>query len=199
MKPFDRVHFAYNAFMNRLNLYHPDEIMKLLKLNKNEIVIDFGGGTGYLATKYSEKAKTVYVVDESSKMLSHIPEKENIIPVHKNILDSGFPDQFADTAVLTDVFHHIKDQNRLVSEIKRILKPGGRILIMDFDASHPKTKLLMIFEFILFGFLHFRSFQWYLNYFPNYFCIQKINNHGFYFFILFIKSSYIKQEESNHV
>jgi demethylmenaquinone methyltransferase/2-methoxy-6-polyprenyl-1,4-benzoquinol methylase len=158
-KDFDRVSDNYNGFMRFWHLYRQNEILEMLSFQGDEAVADLGGGTGHLAVHMARECREVYVVDESSHMLDKVPENGKIRTVQADAGSTGFPDNTFDAVTLTDVLHHIKNHTLIIEEIRRILKPGGKFLIYDFDARTFRAKILSFFESVLFGFsrLHYRS------------------------------------------
>ena len=52
-----------------------------------------------------------------------------------------FPDQFFDTVINTMAFTGYPDGNKALSEMKRVLKPGGRLLLVDFDYPENRNVL----------------------------------------------------------
>jgi len=156
-KDFDKVHIHYDGFMKLLGLYRDKEISELLELKGHERILDVGGGTGYLANCLIEKCAEIYVLDESEDMLSHVAEGEGIHKIVGDALRMTVENESMDIVILSDIFHHIRDQEKLIDESFRVLKKGGRILIHDFDSRYSKTKLLICFEKILFGRLYFRT------------------------------------------
>ncbi len=125
--------------------------------------------------------KTVYVLDESEKMLSMVNQGENLVCARANALKTPFEDNSIDIVILSDVFHHIKEQKDLIVEINRILKYGGKIVMMDFNRKHIKTKLLRAFEFILFGRLFFKTKDEVRGLLEECFYIQRFYDKGYYF------------------
>ena len=184
MKAFDKVYLHYDKFMNFFNLYKLDEIKEALQLKGKEIVVDIGGGTGELAKYLSDKCQKVYVLDESEKMLSKVKKSEKIIPVLENALDTEFQPNSIDVVILSDVLHHIENQTKLIDEISRILKNNGKLLIMDFEKRHLKTKLLSFFESILFGRLKFKTKKEVLNLLQEKFIISNVFDYKYYFIII---------------
>ena len=156
-KPFDRVYRYYDAFMRFWRLFSSDGFLSILDLKGYETVADIGGGTGQIAGELAPHCAKVYVVDESGGMLSRVKKSEKIIPVRRDAISTGFPDDSIDVIIISDVLHHIENQQGLFSEMRRICRPGGILLLQDFDLAMPKTKLLRLFEFLLFGPLHFRK------------------------------------------
>ena len=161
--------------MRSFNLYKTEEFLKMLNLSGNEVIADIGGGTGYIAKILSDYFKKVYVLDHSSKMLSKVKRSSRVEPVCRDLFSSGFESGYFDVIILSDILHHIKDQPALLFEMKRICKPGGRILVQDFDIMFLKSRILMLFERVLFGRLYFKTRQ--------------------YFDMIFAEHNFIKEKE----
>ncbi len=159
LSQFDRVYKRYDKFMEMLNLYKTDEIVQALDLEGSEKIADIGGGTGRIANEVSRHCRKVYVVDESSGMLSMVEEGESVEAVKADALNTGFIDGYFDVVMFTDVIHHIKDQEGAIKEAARILKPGGKILVLDFEKRHIIVRLLYVFELLVFGRMKYRSFE----------------------------------------
>lgn len=184
IKDFDKVYKYYDNFMIRFKLYKFEEIKAAANLQEHELVVDIGGGTGGLAQYICNNCKLVYVLDESEKMLSKLKPRKKLKIIKGNALKTPFENNSIDTVILSDVFHHIKEQKELVIEINRILKPGGKLVMLDFDRTYIKTRLLRAFEFILFGKLFFRTKDEVNDLLKNYFYISKIYDKGYYFIIV---------------
>ncbi len=180
-KDFDKVYKYYDKFMAIFNLYKLKDMEDALSIHKDEVVVDIGGGTGFLAHHICNSCKTVYVLDESEKMLSRVKETGNVKVIIGNALNTPFESGSMDTVIMSDVFHHIKEQEELLSEISRILKDTGKIVIMDFHKNHIRTKLLRAFEFILFGRLFFRTKDEVKVLLKKHFNISKVYDKGYYF------------------
>ncbi|MBU5484246.1 class I SAM-dependent methyltransferase [Clostridium sp. MSJ-11] len=178
---FDKVYKYYDKFMAMFNLYKHEEIKAAANIDEHDVVVDIGGGTGRLAQYICNSCKTVYVLDESEKMLSKVKQGKNLVCIRGNALKTPFEDNSIDVVILSDVFHHIKEQEDLIVEINRILKYDGKIVMLDFHRKHIKTKLLRAFEFILFGRLFFRTKDEVRSLLEKYFYIQKVYDKGYYF------------------
>lgn len=183
LNDFDKVHKHYDNFMKLFNLYKHEDILTLADFKNHQVVVDIGGGTGALAEFISYSCTTVYVLDKSNKMLSKVKTSKNVISIEGDALNTPFKDNTIDTVILSDVFHHIKEQNQLILEISRILKPGGKIVILDFNKNYLKTKLLIAFEFFIFGPLYFKTLQEVKNMLETAFSITRINDKGYYFIL----------------
>jgi len=184
IKDFDKVYKYYDKFMSIFKLYKLEEIKVAANLEGDEVVVDIGGGTGRLAQYISNSCSTVYVLDESDKMLLKVKHSENLISINGNALKAPFEDKSIDTVIMSDVFHHIKEQEELIVEINRMLKHDGKIIILDFNKKHIKTRLLRAFEFILFEKLYFRTKDEIQVLLEKYFYISKVYDKGYYFIVV---------------
>jgi len=190
IKDFDKVYNYYDKFMNKFNLYKLQEVKDAANINENEVIVDIGGGTGKLAQYICDSCKTVYVLDESDKMLSKVNQRKNLICVNGDALKTPFESNSIDTVILSDVFHHIKEQKELVIEIRRILKDNGKLVMLDFNRKHIRTRLLRAFEFIFFGRLFFRTKDEVRILLEKYFHISKDYDKDYYF--IFVGEKYDK-------
>lgn len=185
MSSFDKVYKQYDLFMKIFNLYKSEEIISFLGLKGNETIADFGGGTGHLANKLSEHCEKIYVVDESEKMLSKINKNNKVIPKKGNIIRTTFKDNSFDYVLLTDVLHHVKNQNRLIREIRRVLKKDGKLLIMDFNPSYKRVKLLGVIERLLFRKIYYKNCGFVINLLlTNDFKKLKVENNSYFYLVM---------------
>jgi demethylmenaquinone methyltransferase/2-methoxy-6-polyprenyl-1,4-benzoquinol methylase len=97
-------------------------------------ILDVGGGTGALATKLAAELQTrVTVLDPSPKMLRYIPDRAPVDAVVGTAEAMPFADDSFDALIVTDAFHHFRDQSGAVTEFARVVKPGGTILLVELD------------------------------------------------------------------
>ena len=61
--------------------------------------------------------------------------------------------------VLSDVYHHIREQDLLLSEIARILKPGGRLLVNEVDLDRALGRVVAGMENLFFAEVYPTGFQ----------------------------------------
>lgn len=183
MKKFDRVYKHYDNFIKLFNLNKMDEIKDILELKGEEIVLDIGGGTGKLAEYISDDCKLIYVLDESKGMLTKVEANTRVVPVLGDGLNTNFDNNSMDIVILSDILHHIEDQQRLIEEIYRVLKKNGKLIILEFEKKHLKTKILRAFEFTLFGKLYFRTSKDVINLISDKFTITKFIDKKYFFII----------------
>ena len=138
--------FLYDLFVwlvsfGRERTYR-EKTLDLAKLESGESVLDIGCGTGTLAIAAKRRvgpAGTVNGVDASPEMLARAGRKANKagaeVTFTKGIVEAlPFLDGQFDAVVSTVMLHHLgrKARQQCVSEVRRVLKPGGRMLAVDF-------------------------------------------------------------------
>jgi demethylmenaquinone methyltransferase/2-methoxy-6-polyprenyl-1,4-benzoquinol methylase len=109
-------------------------------------VLDAGGGTGRIAQMLVSQANQIVVADTSLKMLGVAKSKENLDVVGSEIERLPFPDECFERIVVVDAFHHFSDQSLSLSELWRVLIPGGRLVIEEPDIRHFSIKLVALAE-----------------------------------------------------
>lgn len=112
----------------------PHEVIMALALKKTEAIADIGAGTGYFSRRFARHAGTVWAVDIDPKLLE-IAEKnkpDNLKLVHAKMDDPSLPAGAVDTIFICDVWHHIDGRPAYLQKLKKALKPGGRIVVIDF-------------------------------------------------------------------
>jgi ubiquinone/menaquinone biosynthesis C-methylase UbiE len=104
-------------------------------------VLDIGGGSGMVSRLLTAAPETECVcIDISLQMLTH----STVAAVQGDALHLPFCDACFDLVVAAAFFHHLPGQEaRLLSEIARILKPGGRVVGYDPSASCLQNRLFM--------------------------------------------------------
>jgi len=99
-------------------------------------IADIGGGTGALAVHLADAlGAAVIVVDPTPRMLRYVPERPDVVPLLGTAEELPFENASFDAVVVSDAFHHFRDQDRAVREFQRVLRPGGAVLLLEWDAS----------------------------------------------------------------
>ena len=101
-------------------------IRKLLP-KRMEKFADIGGGYGRLANEYLKRARKVYIFDSSKSELAQAKEifGDKIETKAGDIYELPFDNNELDGLIMVRVTHHLKDMNKAISELYRVLKPGG--------------------------------------------------------------------------
>jgi len=120
----------------------PDAVMGALALREGEVVADIGAGSGYFALRFARAVGDggrVYAVDISPDMVRHLNRRlrdagvRNVVTVLSDPDDPLLPDASVDRFVIVDTWHHVEDQAKYLALMKRMLKPGGQVVHIDFQ------------------------------------------------------------------
>ncbi len=116
------------------------EIIASLDIQEGDIIADIGSGGGYFTlalAKKTGKTGRVYAIDVKSKYLAFIRSKaalegfENISTVLGKGGEMDLPLAGLDLVFARNVFHHLPAPADYFSNIKKYLKPGGQVAIID--------------------------------------------------------------------
>lgn len=126
----------------------PHEVVMALDLKPGEVVADIGAGSGYFALRLAAHvgdAGKVYAVDVAPDMIVHLNRRLRDAGV-KNVQtllaapdDPLLPDASVDRFFFCDVWHHVEDQAKYLGLMKKMLKPGGQVVMIDFDKKETKV------------------------------------------------------------
>jgi len=116
-------------------IYHVKLISEHLGPLAGRRVLDVGCGKGRFARVLREEQPEaeIWGLDISEKMLRFVPE--GIHTRAGSMTELPFPDGFFDGAYATESLEHAVEIEKSVSEICRVVKPGGRIAIIDKNAE----------------------------------------------------------------
>ena len=122
----------------------PAEVIAALRLAPDAIVADIGSGTGYFAVRLARalpKGK-VYGADvepDMVKFLNGRAARENLANLSSHAAGDNGPNLPAqvDLALVVDTYHHIPRRTRYFDQLKSVLRPGGKIAIIDFRLDSP--------------------------------------------------------------
>ena len=112
-------------------------IRAVLALQPGERVLDIGSGPGFLAAEMAAEVGPdgrVHGIDPSESML--VSARRRDAPVEYSTGDAlalPFPDQHFDVAVCTQVYEYVEDIAAALTEARRVLRTGGRLLVLDTD------------------------------------------------------------------
>ena len=126
----------------------PAKNIEQLELTRNMMVADLGSGTGFYTIAAAKKIKggdgRVYSVEVQRDLLKHIEELakkdglNNIDYIWGNIEKRGgtkIRDHIIDCVIASNVLFQVEDRNGFIDEVKRVLKPTGKILLIDWTES----------------------------------------------------------------
>jgi ubiquinone/menaquinone biosynthesis C-methylase UbiE len=118
----------------------PNEVMAALAVQEGEAIADIGAGSGYFTMRLAQHVGPtgrVYAVDVDPDMIRHLHARVrdagvlNVVPILARPDDPLLP-QRVDRFVIVDVWHHVEDRPGYLARMKKLLKPGGQIVMIDF-------------------------------------------------------------------
>jgi predicted methyltransferase len=127
----------------------PELLLSVLELKPGMTVADIGAGTGYYSWRMAQRVGaggTVYAVDIQPEMIKLLEQQmsrraaANVKAVLGTPTDPGLPPAGIDLALMVDVYHELEYPHEMLAAIVRALKPGGRLVFVEFragDASVP--------------------------------------------------------------
>ena len=129
-----------------------ERVVAALRIQPGQSVADLGAGTGLFARAFSSEvgaSGTVYAVDVNEKLLAHIEhdaerrDLDNIRVVHATADDARIP-QLVDLVFVCDTLHHIENRGPYLRGLRRYLKPGGRLAIIDPAENAPHIDAVVV-------------------------------------------------------
>jgi len=122
----------------------PDEVLDALHLQPTSLVADIGAGTGYFSVRIAKRVPEgkVFAADVEPDMVRYLgarAEREhlaNLTPVRASADAANLPEP-VDLVLVVDTYHHIDDRTRYFAALQSSLRPGGRLVIVDFKADAP--------------------------------------------------------------
>jgi ubiquinone/menaquinone biosynthesis C-methylase UbiE len=129
---------------------HTSQMVDQLNLKPGQVVADIGAGTGYLSRRLAAKISPggkVLAVDIQQEMLDLLAKRmasagiTNVVPVLGNVSDPKLPPNSVDLVLMVDVYHEFEFPFEMMSNICRSLKPGGRVVFVEFRAEDPAVPI----------------------------------------------------------
>jgi len=112
-------------------------VREILEPRPGERVLEVGPGTGYYTLPVAEQISpgTLDALDVQQEMLDHTMRRaaetgiENIAPARADARSMPYPDATFDAAFLVTVLGEVPDQDAALRELRRVLKPEGRLVV----------------------------------------------------------------------
>jgi ubiquinone/menaquinone biosynthesis C-methylase UbiE len=139
MAEFDHWSKSYDRSLLQRWFFHPSHQLLLEQLRpEDRRILDVGCGTGLFALEVARRFpdSRVWGLDLSSEMLNHGARNRSgsgLRAVRGDSQRLPFADNRFDVVTCSHSFHHYPDQAAVVAEMCRVLRPGGRLLLIDGD------------------------------------------------------------------
>lgn len=110
------------------------KINKFGQFQKSDTVLDLGGGSGRIAKFFVGQVKQITVLDASPEMIEECQKQNDAITCILGTTEKlPFQNNSFDKIIVIDAFHHFIKQPQTAQKISQILKPGGKIIIEEFN------------------------------------------------------------------
>jgi predicted methyltransferase len=118
----------------------PAEVLAFLGDVQGKIVMDIGSGSGYFSFRLLEAGANLICADVDERFLNYIDERmareslpasrmeTRLVPYDSSTLKPGE----ADIVLIVDTYHHIENRVAYFAEVRAGLKPGGKLVVVDF-------------------------------------------------------------------
>lgn len=138
------VFFCYNKAM----FSDPRHNIEQFGLSDGKIVADLGAGSGFYSMEAARAVAPhgrVYAVDVQADLLArlrteaqrnHITNLDVVVGDIERLGGTKIREGSVDAVIASNVLFMLDDKKTFLSEIKRILKPGGKLLLIDWSASY---------------------------------------------------------------
>ena len=112
----------------------PHDVVMALNLKPTDTIADIGAGTGYFSRRFAMHAGKVYAVDIDQKLLDTAGKgaPANLTTVLAASDDPRLADASVDIIFFCDVLHHIENRAAYYPKLAKALKPGGRVVVIEF-------------------------------------------------------------------
>lgn len=122
----------------------PDQVLKVLALKPTDKVVDIGSATGYFPVRFAKAVPqgVVYGVDIEPALVNYLNLRAhregltNLVSLVCKPDDPCIPEP-VDVVFICDTYHHISDRVAYFTRLAKLLRPGGRLVIVDYDPAIP--------------------------------------------------------------
>jgi ubiquinone/menaquinone biosynthesis C-methylase UbiE len=132
-----------------------NQFLRALNPQPGENILDVGSGPGFMAAEIAEvtgSAGSVDGIDISEPMVNlardHCAQLPQVTFRQADTTQLPFPDESFDAAISTQVLEYVADVDAALAEIYRVLRPAGRIVVVDTDWDsivwHSNNRSLMV-------------------------------------------------------
>ena len=126
-----------------------DLLLTALALKPTDVVADIGAGTGFFSFPMARVVPQgrVLAVDIQPEMIEYLNANKaknkapNVTPILGTITDPKLPANGVDLALMIDAYHEFSDPREMGQALVRSLKPGGRLVLVEYRGEDPKVPI----------------------------------------------------------
>lgn len=124
-------------------------LLKNMDIDSEDDIADIGAGSGYHVFKLAALAPegVIYGIDVQDQMLNAMRSKkrwsehQNIRVVKGSSTSTNLPENSVDKVLMVDVYHEFSHPLEMLRSIKKALRPGGRIYLVEYRGEDPKVPI----------------------------------------------------------
>jgi precorrin-6B methylase 2 len=128
----------------------PRKAIEMMQLKPTDVVADIGAGSGYFSFRMASKLPQgkVLAIDIQPEMIDEInkiAKKKNVTnvePILSTVDDPKLPTGQVDIALMVDAYHEFDHPREMMDGIFKGLKPGGRVIELEYRAEDPAVMIL---------------------------------------------------------
>jgi ubiquinone/menaquinone biosynthesis C-methylase UbiE len=129
----------------------PEAMLDALKIPRGATVADVGAGAGYTSMRLARRVGpggTVLATDVQPEMLTMLAQNmktagiTNVRAIRATQTDTKLPDGKVDLVLMVDVYHEAADPETLLRGLRKALRPGGRLVLVEFRGEDPDVPIL---------------------------------------------------------
>jgi arsenite methyltransferase len=123
----------------RARWQQPERVVETLHLRRGSVIADLGAGTGYFTRRFASAVGPegkVLALDVEPAMLAELRRRAdggaNVETRQVAPDDPGLAPRTVDVVFICNTGHHLPDRVRYYAKLRRALRPGGRLVLVDF-------------------------------------------------------------------
>lgn len=134
----------------RIEEEQPEAMLEALKIPEGATVADVGAGAGYHSIRLARRVGprgTVLAADVQPEMIQMLKANAreagltNIRPILCTQTDARLPEGKVDLILMVDVYHECTRPDVVLQGLRRALKPGGRLILVEFRGEDPDVPI----------------------------------------------------------
>ena len=134
----------------RVEEEEPDKAIEALAIRPGATVADVGAGSGYMTVRLAiavGPTGRVYATDVQPEMIEKLTARvktghlQNVTPVLSATDDPRLPEGVLDLILMVDVYHELAAPQRMLQQLKRALKPSGRMVLVEYRKEDPSIPI----------------------------------------------------------
>jgi 2-polyprenyl-3-methyl-5-hydroxy-6-metoxy-1,4-benzoquinol methylase len=148
------MHFSGAGWLTRPTREQEEEPLKLLnslKIKPGQTICDFGCGNGFHSLQLAKRvgpSGRIDAIDIQPEMLEMLQERTgprglaNIKPILATEDESGLSPTAYDMVLMVDVYHELSNPAEILAEVRKSLKPDGRLVLVEFREEDESVPIL---------------------------------------------------------